>query len=248
MFSHDIVGSDAFLDMGVGAQLLYFHLAMRADDDGFVNPKAIMRMVGAAEDDLKVLLAKRFLLPFDSGVVVIKHWLIHNLIRADLYKETTYKKEKSTIGLNENGAYTELKNGKENVHEIKKIDAPKWLKLRKKTAYRKRTANVPQTARRLGKDRLVKNNIVRNPEGFRLAQFLYEKIRENYAGAKEPNWDAWSADMAKLLEKDKRSVEEVEYMISWCQADNFWAGNILSPGKLRKQWDKLAIIISKQKK
>lgn len=90
MFSPDIVDSDAFLDMPTSSQLLYFHLGMRADDDGFVNPKKIMRMVGANGDDLKVLLTKRFLLPFESGVVVIKHWLIHNLIRKDRYKETMY--------------------------------------------------------------------------------------------------------------------------------------------------------------
>ncbi len=157
MFSHDIISSDHFLDMGQGAQVLYFHLAMRADDDGFVNPKSVMRMLGIADDELKVLIAKRFLLPFESGVVVVKHWLIHNLIRADLYKETQYKKEKSTLGLNENGAYTELLNEsgqpRIEVAEIKQIDPPKWLKLRRKD---KRTANVPQTARRIGKDRIGK--------------------------------------------------------------------------------------------
>ena len=97
MFSPDIVDSDAFLDMPTSSQLLYFHLGMRADDDGFVNPNKIMRMVGANSDDLKVLLTKRFLLLFEGGVVVIKHWLIHNLIRADVYKENLYKKEKQTL-------------------------------------------------------------------------------------------------------------------------------------------------------
>ena len=84
MFSPDITSSDAFLDMPASTQVLYFHLGMRADDDGFVTPKMVMRLLGSAEDDLKVLIAKRFILPFESGVVVIKHWLIHNLIRADL--------------------------------------------------------------------------------------------------------------------------------------------------------------------
>ena len=118
MFSPQIVDSDAFLDMSPSAQNLYFHLGMRADDDGFVgNPKKILRVVGGNDDDLKILLAKRFLLSFESGVVVIKHWLIHNLIRADLYKETTYKNEKFKLGLNENGAYTELREG---VSELKR--------------------------------------------------------------------------------------------------------------------------------
>lgn len=148
MFSQDIVSSDAFLDMPVSSQVLYFHLAMRADDDGFVTPKMVMRLVGSSSDDLKVLITKRFLLPFESGVVVIKHWLIHNLIRADMYKETLYKKEKEQIGLNENGAYTELRDG---VDEIKKIEAPEWLKKRRKEVC---TENVPKTAPRIGKDRL----------------------------------------------------------------------------------------------
>ncbi len=157
MFSTEIVSSDQFLDMGQGAQLLYFQLGMRADDDGFVNPRSVMRMLGINEDELKVLLAKRFILPFESGVVVIKHWLIHNLIRSDLYKETQYKKEKNTLGLNQNGAYTELfdANGdvRIDVASIKKIEAPKWLKIRRND---ERTANVPQTARRIGKERLGK--------------------------------------------------------------------------------------------
>lgn len=148
MFSPDIVCSDAFLDMPVSARDLYYQLGMAADDDGFVNPKRTMRTVGASEDDLRILLAKRFLLAFSGGVVVIKHWLIHNLIRADLYKETLYKQEKSTIGLNENGAYTELREG---VSPIRAVEPPKWLKLRRGEL---RTANVPQTARRLGKGRV----------------------------------------------------------------------------------------------
>ena len=81
MFALKIVDSDAFLDMPDSAQNLYFHLAMRADDDGFIsNPRKVMRMIGANEDNLKILLAKRFLLTFDTGIVVIKHWRLHNYI------------------------------------------------------------------------------------------------------------------------------------------------------------------------
>ena len=98
MFSLDIIDTDAFLDMPLSTQALYFHLAMRADDDGFVsNPKKIMKMLGAQEDDFKILLIKRFILTFSSGICVIKHWLIHNLIRSDRYTETQWKKEKSQL-------------------------------------------------------------------------------------------------------------------------------------------------------
>lgn len=107
MFAKTIIDSDAFLDMPQSTQLLYFHLSMRADDDGFINnPKKIQRMIGCSEDDLKILITKKFIITFESGVIVIKHWKIHNYIRNDRYKETTYKEEKSTLILDENNAYT----------------------------------------------------------------------------------------------------------------------------------------------
>jgi hypothetical protein len=111
MFSMTIVDTDAFLEMPQTSQLLYFHLSMRADDDGFVgSPRKIMRMCGFGEDDLKVLLTKRFLLAFESGVVVIKHWLIHNTIRKDRYTPTTYQLEKNQLKIKENKAYTDNVN------------------------------------------------------------------------------------------------------------------------------------------
>lgn len=106
MFAKTIIDSDAFLDMPVTAQLLYFHLAMRADDDGFINkPKSIMRMTGATQGDAEILINKKFIIPFESGIVVIKHWKIHNYIRKDMYHETKYKEEKSFLDSDDNGAY-----------------------------------------------------------------------------------------------------------------------------------------------
>ncbi len=107
MFSLKIVGSDAFMDMPTSSRELYFQLGMYADDDGFVNPKKVMRMFGASDDDLKVLIGKRFVLPFENGVVVIKHWKINNLIRKDFYQETVYLEQKKQIITKENNAYTE---------------------------------------------------------------------------------------------------------------------------------------------
>ncbi len=108
MFAKTIIDSDAFLDMPQTTQLLYFHLSMRADDDGFINnPKSIMRNVRCNEDDMKVLIGKKFIIPFENGIVVIKHWKIHNYIAKDRYKETKYKEEKSTLLLDENNAYTQ---------------------------------------------------------------------------------------------------------------------------------------------
>lgn len=118
MFAKTIIDSDAFLDMPLSAQALYFHLSMRADDDGFVNnPKKIQRMVGASDDDCKLLVMKRFIITFDSGIIVIKHWKIHNYIQKDRYKETVYLQEKSTLTLNENNAYTEC------IQDVSKLEA-----------------------------------------------------------------------------------------------------------------------------
>ena len=109
MFSKKIIDSDAFLDMPLSTQALYFHLSMRADDEGFVgNPRRIRSMIGASEDDLKLLIAKRFILVFESGVVVIKHWRIHNYINPDRFTPTTYVEEKKTLTFDEKKAYTEI--------------------------------------------------------------------------------------------------------------------------------------------
>ena len=107
MFAKTIIDSDAFLDMPLSTQALYFHLSMRADDDGFINnPKKIQRMIGCSDDDLKLLLAKSFIIAFESGIIVIKHWRLHNSIRKDRCKPTVYAEEMSMLQLKENGAYT----------------------------------------------------------------------------------------------------------------------------------------------
>lgn len=146
MFAKTIIDSDAFLEMPTTSQLLYFHLAMRADDDGFVNkPKSLMRMVGCKDDDLKLLFVKKFLIPFESGVVVIKHWKIHNYIRKDTYTETKYKEEKSTLELDENSAY--------------RIADTTPLQLRDESV------TSPSTQVRLGKDREGKDRLGEGSKG-----------------------------------------------------------------------------------
>lgn len=108
MFSLQIVDTDAFMDMPLSTQALYFHLGMRADDDGFVsNARRVQKLVGASDDDLKILLMKRFIMAFDSGVIVIKHWKISNYIQKDRYRPTLYKEEKATLYLKSDGAYTD---------------------------------------------------------------------------------------------------------------------------------------------
>ena len=107
MFAKTIVLSDAFLDMPLSARCLYFTLGMLADDDGFINsPRSIMRQCGASDDDMRILLARKFVIAFESGVIVIKHWRINNYLRNDRYKETVYTEEYKQLTTEKNGAYT----------------------------------------------------------------------------------------------------------------------------------------------
>lgn len=134
MISLDVIDTDAFLDMPLSSQLLYFHLNSRADDDGFIsNPKGIMRKVGSSDDDMKVLIAKKFVISFEDGVVVIKHWRINNYIRKDIYQETNYLNHKQTLLIRANGAYTlnedgravKIPNGHFNVDDlVKRLTEP----------------------------------------------------------------------------------------------------------------------------
>ena len=140
MFAKTIIDSDAFLDMPMSTQALYFHLSMRADDDGFINnPKKIQRMIGATEDDLKLLIAKNFIIVFESGVIVIKHWKIHNYIRNDRYKPTVYQEEKDQLELKDNGAYTlgipngyqmetQVRLGKDSIGKVNNKESKKFVK------------------------------------------------------------------------------------------------------------------------
>ena len=107
MISKQIVDSDDFIDMPLSTQALYMHLIVNADDEGFINSvKRIMRTIGARDDDMRVLISKKFILPFENGVIVIKHWLIHNMIRKDRFTPTVHTEEKKQLGLKVNGSYT----------------------------------------------------------------------------------------------------------------------------------------------
>ncbi|MBO5967120.1 MAG: replisome organizer [Clostridia bacterium] len=132
MFAKTIIGTEVFLDMPLSTQALYFHLSMRADDEGFVGcPRKIQRMIGASDDDLKVLIAKKFLIPFESGVVVIRHWKIHNYIQKDRFRQTEFREEREQLSTDERGLYTEC------IQFVSKLD----------------------TQDRVGKDRVVKDRL-----------------------------------------------------------------------------------------
>lgn len=140
MFSLEVVDTDAFLDLPASSQNLYFHLGMRADDDGFVSsPKKITTLVNCSADDLKLLVAKGFIIPFDSGVCVIRDWRTNNYLRPDRYHETRHLAEKRQLSLTETGAYqalptngipmvdtlaTEVRLGKDRIVKESKADKP----------------------------------------------------------------------------------------------------------------------------
>jgi len=158
MFSLKIIDSDFFIDMPSSSQLLYFHLAMRGDDDGFVSsPKKIMKFIGCSDDDFKILLAKQFLIPFESGVVLIKDWKIHNYIQSDRYQKTHFTNEKSMITESENGSY---EMDTECIQNVSKVD----------------------TQVRLGKDRLGKVSEGKDiyKERVKLSKEEYGKLLEKY--------------------------------------------------------------------
>lgn len=170
MFAKTIVDSDAFLEMPISARLLYYDLGMRADDDGFVNsPKKIMKFIGASNDDMNILIARKFVIAFDNGVVVIKHWRIHNYIRKDTYNETPYVEQKSLLELDEKNAYT-LKN---NVCQL--------------------PVDESLTQVRLGKDSLGKDNIKKSPTLEEIQNYITEKklkvnAKQFYDYFTEGNW------------------------------------------------------------
>lgn len=168
MFAKTIIDSDAFLDMPLSTQSLYFHLSMRADDDGFINnPKKIQRMVGCGDDDLKLLMAKRFILVFDSGVIVIKHWKIHNYIRNDRYKPTLYQEEKAELAEKNSKAYT---------FKTEVIESEKHLGIPDDN----RMGYQMDTQVRLGKDRLVKDKKKNSVEPSSTMPELFEKVWKTY--------------------------------------------------------------------
>lgn len=116
MFALKIINSDKFLEMPATAQLLYFHLGMRADDEGFVDfPATVMRMVGAQKDDLRILAMRNFIIPLAQGVIVITHWKVHNNIRPDRIKETTCKQERSLLATLPDGRYSLKENAQPSI-------------------------------------------------------------------------------------------------------------------------------------
>ena len=193
MFAKQIIDSDAFIDMPVTARLLYYDLGMRADDDGFVNsPKKIMRMIGASQDDLAILISKKFIIPFESGVVVIKHWRIHNYIRGDRKHDTKYEKEMAQLTVKENGSYSLSDTCQSSDSQL--------------------TGSCP-TEVRLGKDSLGKVKDIYTADADEIIDYLNGKIGSHYRhtdsnrkGIKARLNDGFTVDDCKTV-IDKKTTE-----------------------------------------
>ncbi len=227
MFAKTIIDSDAFLDMPQTTQLLYFHLSMRADDDGFINkPKSIMRTCKCSDDDMKILIAKKFVLPFESGVVVIKHWRIHNYIRNDRYNETKYKEEKSMLSLDENNSYT---FGIPSVNQTSTIGIP--------------LVDEMDTQVRLGKDRLGKDSIEGEQKRKRFVPPTLQEIK-TYCLERKNNVDAerffdyystngWVQGKGKPIKDWKACVR------TWERGNGFTTTTKKPKESISEHWDKV---------
>lgn len=251
MFTQKIVDSDAFLDMPLSSQVLYFHLAMRADDDGFVNnPKKITRYIGAAEDDLKLLLAKRFILGFESGVIVIKHWRMHNAIKKDRYHPTEYKDEMAMLELKGNNAYTE----RSEIPSLPPVE-PEWSTNGTNLEPEwNQDGSQMEPEVRLGKDRLGKDSKAINKNNkktkvftstdrpFLCALFLSKRISSRLPSAKEATektLQRWADAFDKCNRIDGHPWDEIKYVLAFSQEDPFWQANILSGKTFREKYMQL---------
>ena len=219
MFAKTIIDSDAFLDMPLSAQALYFHLSMRADDEGFINnPKKIQRMVGASEDDLKLLLMKNFLISFDTGVVVIKHWKIHNYIQSDRFKKTVYTEERALLKEKENHAYTLcIQNGYNT-----------------------------DTQYRLGKDRLVEDKTIyslplKDGTEYEVTETYVDELKAAYPGKDLDNeFNRMRAWLISNPSKQKTSRGIKRFINGWLSRQNMKASDYeeVKPEWMTDEWEK----------
>ena len=210
MFSLAVIDTDAFLEMPLSTQALYFHLCMRADDDGFIgNPKKIARMIGANEDDLRMLVAKRFVLSFESGVIVIKHWRMHNTLSKDRYKETNFIENKEFLRIKPNNAYTFSESEGVPLNDLKLIEKSSRQTSDAQKTHKRRTKDEQKTNERRTKD-AQKTNTDKN----RIDKNREDKNREDKIIQEELDRFAWSeVDIENLLEafiayKDERRARK----------------------------------------
>ncbi|MBC2459391.1 replication protein [Clostridium beijerinckii] len=228
MVSLKIIDSARFLKMPMSTRLLYYDLCIRADDDGIVEGFNILRVTGATEDDLKVLISKNFIKVLNEDLVsYVIDWTEHNKIRADRKTDSIYKE-------------LLLKT----LPDIQLLEPKERADLKKKKEWTSTCQPKDGIGKdRLGKDRLGKVNNIYSSETneYRLSLLLKDLIinRDSKSRAKDCDLQKWCIHIDRLVRLDGRTPGEVEKVIMWCQNDSFWCSNILSTEKLRKQFDTL---------
>jgi hypothetical protein len=202
MFNLTIVDDDVFLSMPISAQALYYHLGMRADDDGFVTPLKVMRAVGANADDLRILIAKRYLLAFDSGVVVIKGWHVNNTIRQDRHIKTSYQTELASLTNNEWGAYTEKDKITTKVEELSGVEE-----------LSKKNDNQMTTEVKLDKVKLDKVNTIgdKSPDDI-ISSLYYQAIKSLNLPVKNHNNVRLKIKAMQREEDQSKIIKYLEFM------------------------------------
>lgn len=211
MFSRKITETDHFLEMPLSSQALYFHLNMGADDEGFIDKaKTIQRTIGASDDDMKLLIAKGFLIPFESGVVVIRHWRIHNYIQADRFQATIHQNEKEQLEFDKS-KIASIKPLDQCIQNVSKMDT-----------------QVRLGEDRLDKDRLDKvNNLYSGENGKKsLSQIIKSSnIKIN---------DRQAQQIQEYIGLDNMTVDMIDYAIQLTEDAGAESFNYLN--KILKSW------------
>jgi len=244
MFSRDVASSDAFLDMPLSAQALYFHLGLAADDEGFLNsPLSVLRMVGGCRDDLNLLIAKKFVIPFESGVCVIRHWRTNNYCRSDRFKPTLHTAERAMLTIGSDLVYQMDTTGIPDDNLRYTDGIPSIVEYSKEEIF----LSEPQADSDVESKKDVpkgRKRPIYEPDSkfMKAAQWLADDIAKQQPGCKQPTsaqLQAWSNDFRLMEERDGIAWELIRETLLFARGDSFWCGNILSGGKFRKQYNTL---------
>lgn len=261
MLSNQIIDSDEFLDMPHSTQNLYFHLNMKGDDDGFVNSwKRIMRTIGVSDDDMRILLAKKFVILFDSGVIVIKHWKMHNYIQKDRYRPSSYIEEKEMLELKSNNSYTLKKSMQSHIQEQFNVNGYDVSNMDTESIQPVRVGKVSQGKIRLGEvsqGKVISNAKVKPPTPMRdsLANYYQNAFLSMRSGSAWGNFAKERKNLNDLANKTRNLLAETQTgMTETEMADTliaelqnkkqygkneYWKGVTLTPSGLIGRWSQI---------
>lgn len=265
MFSKSVVKTDAFLDMPLSTQALYFHLGMEADDEGFIsNPKQVMRSVGASPDDYRVLMAKGLVFTFDSGICIIRDWKVNNYLRSDRFKPTQYLEEKSHVVTLPNRVYSLdfsacLPSGIPTDYQVVDERYTQYRidknRIDKGSAEGTDKPSAVTTPPGVGDEEKPKKGKKKRPQyahdskPYKCAAYLSDEIQKRKPSGNPVNEAAlqnWASCFDKCNRIDRHPWEEIGAVLGWCQEDRFWQNQILSGGNFRDKYDRL-LLQAKQK-